>query len=613
MRSQRLRRATSAAPAALALAALAALAAACGGKAVFRLSSDENNAYALKEALAKRQLPAAPAPVSTAGSPRVYALAAGSPKRIVAYDLATGAALWQVDADVRSRIAAGGDFVVALEGKQLVARDQARGGPLWKADVPGELVGLAADRDRAYAVYRTGKTWWLAGYAGAGGKQLWKADAAGALGAPAAHGGLVYVPFLQQWLSIVDGKTGTQLTRLRGLDEQISTLRVTSRDAYYGSKQGMFVLDARSSTGTRARATYGQVKIPAQLERTSYAPDAYDPVQQGYSAADRARVLWTAVPVEAGPMKLAGDTYAVHYFRYVFGFGLDGEVRWAYSHPRVELVASAHTGAVIAAVSAGGDVIAIDPATGAVRARKSLGAGLQVLGATFDADGWAPAEQGEPVATVAALASIARDREARFDRVKELAAAALAKQPGAEVTRELLAVLADNRAPQRLKDVVVELLVQRRDPASLPVLAEQLAVRTDYLAGTSPDALGPVARTIAGLAGLPLDAGHVTAALAALTAHLDAPSTTAAELAQVIAAMSAIGGGAERPALGSHLLLYHADDELGADPTWQRAIVSALASKGGPGERELLRWVAADPRTRPSLATAIRDALGAAG
>jgi hypothetical protein len=33
---------------------------------------------------------------------------------------------------------------------------------------------------------------------------LWKLDAEGQLGAPSAHGGLVYAPFLTQWLSIVD-------------------------------------------------------------------------------------------------------------------------------------------------------------------------------------------------------------------------------------------------------------------------------------------------------------------------------------------------------------------------------------------------------------------------
>ncbi len=594
--------------AALAALALALAASACGGKAVFRLSSDENNAYALGEALARRELPPRPAPVNTAGAPRVYVLAAGAPRKILAYDLAGGAVLWQADADVRSRIAAGGDFVVTVEGTRLVARDAARGTPRWQVALPGEPGGIAADRDRAYLVYRSGKKWWLAGYAGDAGRLLWKADADGALGAPAAHGGLVYVPFLQQWLSIVDGKTGKQLTRLRGIDEQISMLRVTSRDAYYGSKQGVFLLDARSSSGTRARSTYGQVEIPPQLERTSYGRDVYDPVQHGYSAADRARVLWTAVPAADGPMRLSGDGYAIHHFRYVLGYGQGGELRWAYNHPRVELVASEHTGGAIAAISASGELVALDPRTGAVRARGSLGAPAQVLGATFDADGWTPAGAGEPVATVAALAAIARDPDARFDRVKELAVIALAKQPGADVTRELLGVLADGRAPQRLKELVVELLVQRRDPASLPILTERLAVRADFLAGTQPEALGAVAKAIASLGGVAVPAAEATAALAALQAHLDAPTTPAADLPQLIAAMAAIGGGAERPALGSHLLLYHAD-ELGADPGWQRAIVTALARAGGPGERELLRWVAADPRTSPGLATAIRDTL----
>jgi hypothetical protein len=607
------------APALLLALAHAAATTACGGKAVFRLSADENNAYALKEALSRRQLPAAPAPTNTAHAPRVYALAAGAPKKIVAYDLATGAVLWQTDADVRSRIAAGGDFVVALEAQQLVARDAARGTPRWRAAVPGDFVGLAADAARAYVVYRTGKTYWLAGHDGASGKLLWKADAVGALGAPAAHGGLVLVPFLSQWLSIVDGKSGAQLTRLRGIDEQISAIRATSTGAYYGSKQGLFLLDARSSSGTRATATYGHVAIPAQLERTSYAPDAYDPIQQTYSAADRARVLFAAVPVAAGPMKLAGDTYAIHYFRFVFGFAPDGELRWAYSHPRVELVTSEHTGAVIAAVSSAGDIVAVDPATGAVRARKSLGANLTVLGATFDADGWAPTDPAaaDPAAaaasttsTAAALASIARDRDSRFDRVKELAVAALAKLPGPDVTRELLGVIGDPRAPARLKDATAQLLAKRREPASLPVLAEALATKTDYLAGTSPDALAPAARAIAGLAGQPLDPAQTSTALAALAAHLDAPTTTPGELAAVISAMSAIGGGAERPALAAHLLLYHVDDELGSDPAWQRAIVSALAAKSGTVDRDLLRRVVADPRTRPTLGAALRDALG---
>ncbi|MBX3161278.1 MAG: PQQ-binding-like beta-propeller repeat protein [Deltaproteobacteria bacterium] len=594
-----------------ALVLLLLVGAGCGGKAVFRLSSDENNAFALDKALAQRQLPATPTPVNDAHQPRLYALAnaAGANKTILALDLASGNVMWKADAEVKSRIAVGGDFIVALEGNSLVARDQARGQPRWRHSVPGTYVGHAADRERAYVVWKSGSTWWLAALDGAGGKQLWKADAAGVLGAPQAHGGVVYVPFLSQWLTLVDGRSGRLLTRVRGIDEQISTLRVTSTTAYYGSKQGMFELDGRSSTGLRAEATYGKVAIPAQLERTTYARDAYDDVQAAYTANDRTRVLWATTPVKQGPMAFAGGTYAIHHFRFLLGFGADGEVRWAYSHPRVELVASDHTGAVVVGLSASGEVVAVDPVTGAVRAQKSLGTSQQVLGGTFDADGWAPAAEGQAADPVAALVGILRDRDARFDRVKELAAGVLAKMPGPDVTRHLLETLADNRAPQRLKDAVVEQLVARRDPSGLPALTAQLAVRTDYLAKTEPDALGATARAIAGLEGLALDTGHVEAALAALEVHLDAPTTPTADLAQVIGAMAAIGGGAERQPLASHLLLYHADD-LGGEAAWQRAISIALARKGGPGERAVLRRVAGDPRSRPGLASAIRDALG---
>jgi outer membrane protein assembly factor BamB len=597
------------------ICALAIAGAACGGKAVFRLSSDENNSYELAQTLQRRQLPAEPTPINEAHAPRLFALTAAGPgaqamKTIVAYDLVTGNVLWKADADVGSRISVGGNFIVALEAKQLVARDQARGAARWRVGVPGTFVGAAADRERAYVVYRDGARWWLAGYDGDSGRQLWKADASGELGAPGAHGGVVYVPFLKQWLSIVDGKTGAQLTRIRGLDQEISTLRVTSQTAYFGSKQGMFQLDARSASGKRDQATYGEVKIPAQLDGTTYGREAYDPVQLGYTAADRKRVLWTSVPVESGPMKLGGDGYVIHYFRFLLGFASDGGLRWAYSQPRVELVAADHTGHVIAGLSSTGEVVALDPQTGAVRLRKSLGTTAPVLGATFDADGWSPAGPGEPLETVAALASIARDHDARFDRVKELAVTALARLPGPEATSQLLGVLADARAPQRLKDTVGDLLVARRDPSSLAVLTAQLAAHTDYLAQTEPDALGPVAKAITGLGGLALDPKATAAALAALQSHLDAPATAPSELVQVIAAMAAIGGGAERLALGSHLLLYHVDTDLGADASWQKAIVLALADKGGPEQRELLRQVAADPRTHPGLVTTIHDVLG---
>ncbi|NVB84225.1 MAG: PQQ-binding-like beta-propeller repeat protein [Kofleriaceae bacterium] len=596
------------------LLATVVLAAACGGKSMFRLTSEnhDNDRAQLAKALAARQLPEQDAPKNAARRPRVFVVeAGGATKTIVAYDLESQKVLWNTGADVQSRISIGGDFIVELEGKELVARDQETGNVRWKKGIGGDLVGATADRERAYAVWRaSGKPrWYVAAFAGSDGDELWSHEADGALGAPVAQGGVLYSPFLTQWLSLIDGKTGNELARLRGLDEQISVIRATSRTAYFGSKQGVFELDTRAASGKRESSTYGQVKLPAQLDRTTYGPDLYDATQGTYTAADRARVLWTSTPSDDGPMKFGNDMYAVHYFRYVFGFGTNGELQWAYSHPRTELVASDHTGAAIVGVSSTGDIVALDPKTGAVRAELSLGTKAQVLGATFDAGGWNPSGAGDKVETVAALSAIARDRDARFERVKELAVAALAKQPGGDATKELLGVLADKRASVKLKDTVAELLQTRKDPASLPVLTAQLAVHSDFIAKTESDSLAAVAKSIAGLGGTKLEPADRDAALAALLSHLEDPATQSPDLVLVIGALAAIGGGAERGPLTSHLLLYHADDELGADAAWQRAIATALAEKGGPGERETLRQVALDPRTHQGLTAAIKDAL----
>jgi hypothetical protein len=593
------------------LLAILALAS-CGPKPTFRLTTADNDRTALTSALAKRQVPSSPAPVNSAGKPRAFLVLSGKPPTIVAYDLDATTPLWRTPADLDSRIWVGGDFIVAREGHALVARDQTRGAVRWRVDLPGDFIGAAADRERAYATIHDGARWRLAAFDGASGKELWHADADGKLGAPVAQDGLVYSPYLSQWLGLVDGKTGEQLTRVRAREDEIAIVRATSQVAYYGSKRGLYRLDARSASGTRADSTFGRAVIPAELDRASYGRDTYDPVQVSYSAADRTRVLYAAEPIDTGAFVFASGGYAIHYFRYMLGFTSAGELRWAYSHPRVELVASDDTGAALVAISATGELVALDPKSGARLLSRALSPGGSVIGATFDADGWAPdAHDAQPAQTSAVLSGIVADRDARFDRVKELALVTLAKQPGGEVTKVLIDVLADPRAPQALKDRASDLLVVRADPDSLPVLVAQLAQRTDYIAGTEPQALPQVARSIAGLAGAALAPDRAEAALTALRAHLDAPTTQAPDLVFVIAAMVAIGHGSERPALVSHLWLNHAADELGGDPAWAQAIVHALADHGGPGEREVLRQVAADPRTKPPLASAVRDALAA--
>jgi hypothetical protein len=588
-----------------------ALASGCGGKTIFGLSSsNDNDPDALGKALAIRQLPAAAKPAG--GDARVYVVTGGKPRHLVAYDLAGGKAAWNVAADVQSRVEVGGDFVVAREGGELVARAARDGQIRWHVAIDGDFVGAAADDKRAYVVERSGTdqqaTWVLAAYDGAGGKPLWRAPSKGQLGAPAAQGGLVMAPFLTQWLSILDASTGAQLTRVRSTDDQISFVTTTSDGAWFGSKRSVVRLDQKAATGARASSTTGTAKIPTQLDKATYAPDGFDAVQAGYSAADRVRILWRA-DAKSEAWTFQGGSVAVHYFRYVLGLDPTGAVVWAYSNPKVELVASAHTGAAIAAVSAAGELVALDPATGAVRAHAQIDTGgAPVLGATFDADGWAPSGAGEPPSTVQALVAIARDRDARFEGVKELAVATLAHLPGEQVTRDLLAMLADDRTSAKLKETVAGVLASREDPAGLPALVEALGVRSDVIAGTEPIAVGAVARGVAALAKQPMDDKLRGAAVDGLIAQLRAPSTSVGDAVDLVRALSALGGPSAKRPLETYLLVYRADPEFAkADALVTATIDATLAS--GSDERELLRFVADDPRTQPAVADYAHKAL----
>jgi len=595
------------------LVAVAIAAASCGGPAVFGLTSDDNNPDRLARALAQRPALSAPGPLNASGHPMLFAAVttAGGEPRMIAFDLSTGSARWSVAADVRSRIVAGGELVVAVEGGDVVAREVVSGRPRWKHPLGGDLVGIAADATRVYvvdrSVYGARPTWRLL-VRGADGHVLWQTNASGPLGAPAAQAGWVMVPFLHQWLVLLDGRSGDAVTRIRGVDDEISFVHVTSDAAFFGSSGGVFRLDDKAASGERSQSSFGQIALPAPLARAGYHPDAFDPVQAGYNAADRTCVLWRAS--DRGRFQFQDGRVAVHWFRFVFGLSLDGTMHWAYSHPRTDLVASAHAGTVIAAVSAGGEVIALDPVTGALRwsGRVDL-AGGRVIGGTFDADGWAPAVARQPADVAAVLVSIASDRDARFDGIKEMVLGALGRLPGAEVTRELIGIVRDPRLPARLTDAASRVLIARTDPAGLPVLTEALAPITDFVVGSEPASVDVLARAIATLGGAALDPEPRRAAIDALLAHLASPATPSRDAIAVVSALAAIGGGAERGPLTSFLLVHRADPDFGGDSGLIKVVIDALAEHGGAAEREVVRFVATDGRSHDAVAGYARQVM----
>ena len=287
-------------------------------------------------------------------------------------------------------------------------------------------------------------------------------------------------------------------------------VRVTSRAAYFGSKQGVFRLDARSASGKRDDGDLRPGQDPAAARphdlrarhRTTPCRAATPPPiaraccgrRRRPTRADEVRGRRLRRPLLPLRVRLRQRRRADA-----------GRTR----NPRVELVASEHTGAAIARDLADRRArrARSEDRRGA-RRRSALGTTAQVLGATFDADGWAPPRRRREPRSSRRRAGRDRARSRRAVRSGQGARGAARSRscPAARSRSELLAVLADNRAPQQAQG-------HGRRPArrsarirrACAVLTAQLAAHADFLAKTEPDALGPVAKAIAGLGGAKLD------------------------------------------------------------------------------------------------------------
>src|SRR5262249_23195080 len=303
-----------------------------------------------------------------------------------------------------------------------------------------------------------------------GGKEIWRSSADGSLGVPAARGGLVFVPYFNQWLTILDGATGATLARIRLTDETLSFVRADAAAVTYGSR-GAFVLDARSAAGSRAASTYLAPALPA-FARPMLHFDAYGAAQTSYGALDRNRLLWRV----ADGAFVGGVVTWLHY-RYLFAFdAAAGTLRWAYAEAGGDVAAGEDTGAAILLATQNGDIVALDRATGAVLARMATGA--RVAGATVDAGGVRPAGPDTPTGAAPAqvLTAIISDRDARFPAVKQLAVETLGRLTGPEVTAALIRVLRDETSPADIRERAADVLVKRRDETGLPAILDALAI-----------------------------------------------------------------------------------------------------------------------------------------
>ncbi|MBL4634967.1 MAG: PQQ-binding-like beta-propeller repeat protein [Kofleriaceae bacterium] len=589
-------------------------ASACGGTSGFGLSAGDNDPEKLVAAFATVTAPQ-PGPVNKLGKPMVFLAARGKPKQLIAFDLEGKSELWRVDADVSSKVIVGRDFVAFRQGeKMFVAKDIATGADLWSMAIDGTFVGASSDGANAYiTIKESSREWTLYSINGQTGAEQWSVEAPGVMGAPAARGGLVFSPFMKQWLMVMSAVDGKVLTRIRGIDEEISFVRTTPNEVYFGSKAGVFLLDEKAASGKRSQSTYGTAKIPEGFGRAHYHWDAFDPIQAGYSAYDRNRILWTASAQEDG-FAFANNLAVVQAYRFFFAFDTNsGDLKWAFNHPRVDIIASSSLGSTIGIASMSGGIGALNPVTGEQSYQAQIKG--QFTGGTFDAAGWSPSEKiGDSGSTAAALASIARDRDARFNDIKKFAVTALSQLKGSGVTKDLLTLIQNDKTPPYLLKTTGDVLIERKDASGLIHLVTALQSGNDYVEGSKARAVGIIAQAMAGIDPNGIDAGLRGQAVDALLAHLHDPVTTMVDLPHIVNAIGRFSAekttsGQALQALQSFLLIYRSDPGFGTQISAISAIVDILLAHGGAKERAIVSFVAEDPATLPTVAAYAQSAL----
>ncbi|HXI54610.1 MAG TPA: PQQ-binding-like beta-propeller repeat protein [Polyangia bacterium] len=568
------------------------------------------NAGDVALALAKAR-PAAPGPVNrTTHALAFVALGGVGGARLAAFDLQQKNLLWTQPAELSGRVEVGSDVIVhARRGGGVVGRDLSTGAVLWEHPVPPaeRLLGYAVDESLVVLVLQSGgetlhggKATVVALDARSGGQRWQRELRTGNVGAPAARGGLVAVLVQSQYVTILDGRDGSDLAQVLSNEEAATFVRALPEGFAYGSK-GAFLLEPATAAGSRRSPGYVQAKLP-RFVRPFYHYDMYRPEQSDYSAIDRNRILWR-LSAEGDKARFRGGLVAVHNYRFFFGLDAEsGQLRWAYNQPSVDAVSSDHTGGAIVFVTAEGEFGALDAVTGQKVYSARLPGSSSVRGATFDAEGFSPgAGSGAAPALATVLSSIVWDPDKRFSDVKVFAIEQMARLPGSAVTADLLKVGEADGLPPGAYQKAADALVERHDESAIEQYVAALKVHTDYVDDRKAQMVGTLARAAAVMKARPL--------AAPLIEHLRLPDTDPLTAAEIARALAAMGATEALPALRSFLSLYRADPSYEGDPAALLTVSEAILTLGSTGERPFLTTVAEERLTVDPLRLYLRRAL----
>jgi outer membrane protein assembly factor BamB len=534
----------------------------------------------------------------------------GEPGGIAAFDATSGERIWHSDVRAESELVVGGPAVVVKSGRSVFGLSARDGSELWqrRAELM-DYMGAAIDGDLAVlsfstagqrsSSYREGRA--IAVDARSGRVRWTLGPVQSQVGAPAATGGVVFVPWDRHSLSALDGATGRELARLLSRDDVYSFVTAGPEGVFFGSNAA-YRFDERAASGLRDEASVYEPLVANTPSTSGFAADGFLGSTGGRNARNKIRFLWRGGPETGDEVRLVDDKLYFLYFRIVIAFdSRTGEVLWARSLPRDVEAATAVPGGVLA-LDAGGDLLALEASTGRITHRASLG--VTVANAAFDVASL-PRGEGEAVETPRTdsvrdqLVEIVFDPDARLTPARRFALSVLASIPDAEVTQSLIEICRQRRVPVQIRNDAA--IVLRTRQAGAEYLNEALDEHYDFLESREAPPVGVIAGAALYM--------RNEAAVPRLLDHLEDPETPFDDLAPIAAALTELGNPGMVPRLKGFVVRYRADREFRGREEPLLEFVRAIGRHGADADRQAIAALAQQPRTLPALVDGIEAAL----
>jgi outer membrane protein assembly factor BamB len=494
------------------------------------------------------------------------------------------------------------NIVVASGGGELFALEAGTGKKLWARPTGGLALHGAGD-DGSVTVLTmaspTGKGSTLLAVT-RDGSVVRQMETDKDLGTPAVLERLAFVPWGNQYVTVLDIAGGSEVGRIL-LRERTSRAWTTGGGLYFG-EVGVFRFDENIKYASKNGATH--LALPAR--ELPGAPRLIAPGDEGLgptsSGPDSIR-LYARPTSSPGALGFDDDRVYATYFKLVMGFAAGkGSLAWVHTNSSDVVAGAAADGGVVLCDSAGKVTVLAAKTGGRV---SELDFGEPIKSCVVQVDGFTPAGVADnPGSMTKQLERALENRDLELATAQRLLLRELATLTDEEATRTLIDIASDPRtSPLLLGDARTE-LAGRRNGARfmLEALGRHYDFLKDVLRGPP---VGPLAQA--------LGAMNEKAAAPLLASHLLDPADTDQDVMQAAAALGVVASAAEVPAMKEFFAMYRdAPDEPAEVAEAVASIGQALLKVDGTAGRSTVDAALAHPFTNAAARAKLKALIAAA-